>query len=119
MANASIDFLSGLKLNEWYKLAIYLGSALIILSFVFVNNSNVSKYTDFGVESLILGVLVWTIDETIVNYGEIRQERISNQLSISKKEEMIDNARDIIAAINVLRWFGLFIWIYIIVNSLI
>jgi hypothetical protein len=42
------------------------------------------------VASLVLGLIVWVIDETIQAYGRIRNERIAEH-SIGK-DELIDNA---------------------------
>jgi len=108
MANASIDILGSFKLNRWYKLAIYLGAILIILGFVFVNNSNVARYTSFAEESLVLGLIVWMLDDSLYVIGNWREEVA---YSDSAKR---DAARDSIMAIYIVRWIGLGIWIVII-----
>ena len=112
MANASIDILGSFKLNHWYKLAIYLGAVLIILSFVFVNNSNASKYTSFAVDSLVLGLIVWILDDTIYAIGS---SRIDEAHYDNAKREIAKNS---LAAIFIVRWIGLFIWIIIILTSI-
>lgn len=112
MANASIDILGSFKLNHWYKLAIYLGAVLIILSFVFVNNSNLSKYTGFAVDSLVLGLIVWILDDTLYVIGNWREEVAYGD------QAKRDAAKSSVAAIFVVRWIGLFIWIFIILTSI-
>ncbi|MDA4124674.1 MAG: hypothetical protein OK438_04390 [Thaumarchaeota archaeon] len=112
MANASIDVLGSFKLNHWYKLAIYLGAVLIILGFVFVNNSNVAKYTSFAVDSLVLGLIVWMLDDTIYAIGS---SRIEGAHYDDAKREV---AKNYALAIFVVRWFGLVLWILIILTSL-
>jgi hypothetical protein len=110
MTNTSIEILGSLKLNQWYKLAIYLGAVLVILSFVFVNNSNVARYTGFAVDSLVLGLIFWMIDDTLVLYGEIKEaEEHYDKLKVAK---------NLAPTVFAVRWVGLFIWIIIIVTSL-
>jgi hypothetical protein len=110
LANASIDIIGSFRLNHWYKLAIYLGAVLIILGFVFVGNSNVAKYTGFAVESLVLGLIVWMLDDTLRAYGEVRLEvERYNKLEVGK---------GILTVIFATRWVGLFIWIAIILAYL-
>ena len=108
MSSASIDILGSFKLNNWYKLAIYLGAVLIILGFVFVNNSNVTKYTSFAVESLILGPVVWILDDTLYAIGSSRIDEA--YVNTAKR----NTAKNTAAAILAVRWIGLFIWIVII-----
>lgn len=112
MPNASIDILGSFKLNHWYKLAIYLGAVLIILGFVFVNNPNVSKYTSFAVDSLVLGLIVWILDDTLYAVGSLR---IDEAYGDRAKQ---DTAKNTLAAIYIVRWIGLFIWIFIILTSI-
>jgi hypothetical protein len=112
MPSASIDVLGSFKLNQWYKLAIYLGAVLIILSFVFVNNSNVSKYTSFGVYSLVLGLLVWILDDSVYTAGKVKDDDLFSD--IDKKE----NIKNSLFAIYGIRWVGLLIWIAIILSYL-
>jgi uncharacterized membrane-anchored protein len=111
MPNASIDILGSFKLNHWYKLAIYLGAVLIILSFVFVNNSNVSQYTSFAVDSLVLGLIVWILDDTIYAIGSLS---VDEAYSDHNKHE---NTKHTLTAIYAVRWLGLFIWILIVLTS--
>lgn len=110
MANASIDILGSFKLNHWYKLAIYLGAVLIILSFVFVNNSNVAKYTGFAVDSLVLGLIVWMIDDTLIIYGNIKDQE--------ERYDKLKVAKSLASVVFAVRWVGLFIWIVIILTSI-
>jgi len=112
MANTSIDVLGSFKLNHWYKLAIYLGAVLIILTFVFVNNSNLARYTSFGVVSLVLGLIVWMLDETIYTISNWRIEQVHGD--ISKWEA----AKGGLAAIFAVRWIGLLIWLFVILTFL-
>jgi hypothetical protein len=112
MANASIDILGSFKLNRWYKLAIYLGSVLIILGFVFVNNSNVAKYNGFAVESLILGLIVWMLDDTIYVIGT---SGMDDAYGDRAKQNV---AKNTMMGIYIVRWIGLVIWIVIILASI-
>lgn len=108
MTSASIDILGSFKLNHWYKLAIYLGAVLIILAFIFPNNSNAGTYNHFAVESLVLGLIVWIVDDTLYVFGQAREaEEHYNKLRVAKTY-----ATAIFAA----RWIGLFIWIIIILS---
>jgi hypothetical protein len=77
MASASIQFFGSFKVNFWYKLAIYLGSALLVLAFVFDKNANAANYTSFGIWSLVLGSAVWIIDDTIFALGNIKHSELS------------------------------------------
>jgi hypothetical protein len=112
MANASIDILGSFKLNHWYKLAIYLGAVLIILGFVFVNNSNVAKYNSFAVDSLVLGLIVWILDDTLFVIG---RSRIDEAYGDRAKDGV---AKSTMASIYIVRWIGLFIWIFLILTSI-
>lgn len=113
MASASVDILGSFKLNHWYKLAIYLGAVLIILSFVFVNNSNVARYTSFAVDSVILGSIVWISDDTLFAYGRVREEELENY-----DGSKLRSAKNILSAVMAIRWVGLLIWIIIILAYL-
>ena len=106
--SGSFDLATAKFKSHWYKLAIYLGAVLFILGFVFVNNSNVTKYTSFAVESLILGLVVWILDDTLYAIGS---SRIDEAYDNSAKR---DTAKNTAAAILAVRWIGLFIWIVII-----
>jgi hypothetical protein len=106
----AIDILSNFKVNNWYKLAIYLGAVLIILSFVFVNNSDVTKYTNFAVESLILGSLAWVAEDTIRAYGYWVEGKAPDY---SKQDAVKDSA----IALYAVEWIGLLIWIGMILSS--
>jgi hypothetical protein len=112
LANASIDILGSFKLNHWYKLAIYLGAVIIILSFVFVNNSNLARYTSFAVDSLVLGLVVWILDDTLYAYGKVREEEAHYD------NAKLDVAKNTLTAIFAVRWVGLLVWILIILAYL-
>ena len=110
MAGASVDILGSFKVNQWYKLAIYVGAVLIILGFVFVNNPNLTKYTDFAVESLVLGLIAWILDDTLRAYGEVRiDEERYNKLEVGK---------NVLTVVYAVRWIGLFVWIFVIVANI-
>ena len=111
LASTSIDILGSFKLNQWYKLAIYLGAVLIILSFVFVNNSNVARYNSFAVDSLVLGLIVWILDDTLYAYGKLKEWEEHYD---SSKLEVTKNTMTEIYAV---RWVGLLIWLAIILNN--
>ena len=110
MTSASVDILGSFKLNQWYKLAIYLGAVLIILSFVFAGNSNAEKYTGFAVDSLVLGLIVWIVDDTLYAYGSAKIEE--------EHYPKLERAKNIAAVVWAVRWIGLLIWIWIIVTSI-
>lgn len=106
MTNTSIDILGSFKLNHWYKLAIYFGAVLMILGFVFPNNSYAADYNSSAVQSLILGLLVWILDDALYFLGNAREaEEHYNKLRVAKNFG---------SAIFVVRWIGLIIWVAII-----
>lgn len=113
MPNTPIDILGNLKLNQWYKVAIYLGGVLLVLDYIGlkVNNLVVVYSTGFAVESLILGLVVWILDDSI---GMVGLWRIDHAYGSDDKNEIAEKS---MLAIYVTRWIGLAIWIYIIVST--
>ncbi len=110
MASASIDVLGSFKVNQWYKLAIYLGAVLLILTFVLAGNSNTAKYTSFAVKSLVLGLIVWITDDTLYAYGSAKIEE--------EHYNKLEKAKNIAAVVWAVRWVGLLVWIWIVVTSI-
>lgn len=90
-------------------------------NFVFVSNSNVARYSSFGIDTLILGLIYrWAIDDTFGAYANLCGERISIQLGVPaiKKEQILDDAQNFLIAAAGIRWAGLLIWIGIILSSI-
>jgi hypothetical protein len=83
---------------------------LIILTFVFVNNSNVARYSSFAVDSLVLGSIVWILDDTLYAFGNMRYEQIPDYQDTARLEA----AKDTLTEIFVVRWIGLVVWIAVI-----
>lgn len=89
-----------------------MGAVLIILGFVFVGNSNAAKYTSLAVESLVLGLLFWILDDTLHAVADMRIDEVRYE---EAKREV---AKNWLLAIFGVRWVGLVIWIFIIAISI-
>lgn len=86
MPSGSIDILGNLKLSQWYKIAIYLGVVLLVLDSVAAKINNVVYVysTNFAVESLVLGLIAWILDDSLYAIASSRIDRPYSNMQTAK-----------------------------------
>jgi len=100
------SLLQGFSITKWYKFALYIAGVTLILSLFLNAQIPLSKILNFSIITIIIGLIIWFIDDYIRYRAELLNE------FHREEEENLANAHFVI------NLFGLIIWIIVIITTL-